>query len=248
MKNGHNVLNLNAGDYFQGTVWYSFFKAEIIGKFVPLLNHHAVALGNHEFDDGVEGLLPYLNLTSPLPILACNLDVSQEPRLQNKFKNSIILTVEDKRIAIIGYITPETIFSSSPGDTVSFTDEIVAIKEEIKRIKQSYDIDIFIGLGHSGILKDEEIARAIPELDIIVGGHSHTFLYTGTPPSNDIPVDKYPVVITHKDGSKTLVVQAFCFGKYLGKLDVEFDNEGNVAQFSGNPILLSQNIPEGTII
>ncbi|CAG2118853.1 unnamed protein product, partial [Medioppia subpectinata] len=103
--------------------------------------------------------------------------------------------------------------------------------------------DIIIGLGHSGFVRDVEIAKSVPEIDVIVGGHSHTLLYDGPKPSVEEVIDKYPTIINH-GSHQSLVLQAFAFGKYLGVIDVEFDAEGNVTRFEGKPILLDNSFPE----
>uniref|UniRef100_A0A667G026 5'-nucleotidase n=1 Tax=Lynx canadensis TaxID=61383 RepID=A0A667G026_LYNCA len=94
---------------------------------------------------------------------------------------------------------------------------------------------------------DKLIAQKVKGVDIVVGGHSNTFLYTGTPPSKEVPAGKYPFIVTSDDGRKVPVVQAYAFGKYLGYLKVEFDEKGNVIASHGNPILLNSSIVEGTI-
>ncbi|XP_054157632.1 5'-nucleotidase-like [Oppia nitens] len=248
----NNVLFLNGGDHFQGTVWYTIKKWQVVAQFVKLFKHDAMALGNHEFDDGVAGLLPFVkNVTNdendkPLPIVCANIVTSGE--LRQLVKPSIVVERVGKKIAIIGYITPDTKFLARPGSDVTFTDEIQSIRQEITRLKQNdntKDINIFIAVGHSGFEKDKEIAAQIPELDIVVGGHSNTFLYTGTPiPSIEKPEGEYPVVFDHQSNGKTLVVQAFAYGKYLGKLDVQFDENGIITGYSGNPILLDSKVPE----
>jgi 5'-nucleotidase len=207
-----------------------------------------MALGNHEFDDGVDGLVPFLTNMTDLPILSCNIDVSNEPKLKNLIKPSIIKEFEGRKIAIIGYITPDTKFLARPGNTVIFNDEIVSIRNEIKNLQTQYaeSLNIFIAVGHSGFEKDKEIAQKIEELDIVVGGHTNTFLFTGAkPPSIEIPEDKYPVMFDHGIKGKTLVVQAFAYGKYIGKLDTVFDEKGTIVEYNGNPILLDNSTAEG---
>jgi 5'-nucleotidase len=241
-------LFLNAGDHYQGTVWYTFQKWKVVAKFVKLMRHDAMALGNHEFDDGVDGLVPFIRNKTDLPILACNIDVSNEPKLKNLIKPSIIKKFEGRKVAIIGYILPDTRWLSRPGKTVVFNDEIVSIRNEIENLRTEHanSLNIFIAVGHSGIEKDKEIAAKIEDLDIVVGGHSNTFLFTGAkPPSIEKPYDRYPVVFDHGMKGKTLVVQASAFGKYIGKLDTVFDENGMIVKYSGNPILLDNSIAEG---
>lgn len=81
-------------------------------------------------------------------------------------------------------------------------------------------VEIIIALGHSGYDKDKEIARDCPLVDVVVGAHSHSFLYTGTPPDMDFVEGPYPTVIEQKSGKKVPVVQASAFSKYIGKLEL----------------------------
>lgn len=109
---------------------------------------------------------------------------------------------------------------------------------------ESQGIKIIIGLSHSGYVKDLEVAKSVPEVDVIVGGHSHSLLFSGPQPSVEEVVDTYPSVVKH-GSHQTLVLQAYAFGKYLGLIDLEFDSNGNVHRFEGQPILLDHSVPEG---
>lgn len=82
-------------------------------------------------------------------------------------------------------------------------------------------VDILIALGHSGIIKDRELAAGCPDIDLVIGGHSHTFLFSGEQPNIEKPEDKYPVMVTQTSGKVVPVVQAYAFTKYLGFLDLE---------------------------
>ncbi|CAG2122753.1 unnamed protein product, partial [Medioppia subpectinata] len=181
-KQPNNTLFLNAGDSFQGTVWYSLYKWRIVSHFTKLLKYDVMTVGNHEFDDGVDGYAPFLEATRhTIPTVCCNIDVSGEPKLVGKIKKSIVVEVDGRKIGIVGYLTPETTFLSNPGNTIKFMDEIQCLREEVRKLK-SDGIDIIIGLGHSGFVRDVEIAKSVPEIDVIVGGHSHTLLYDGPKP------------------------------------------------------------------
>jgi 5'-nucleotidase len=207
-----------------------------------------MALGNHEFDDGVDGLVPFIRNMTHLPIISCNIDASNEPKLKNLIKSSIIKEFEGTKIAIIGYTTPDTKFLSRPGETLTFNDEIDSIRNEINNLQTQYRqrLNIFIAVGHSGFEKDKEITAKIEDLDIVVGGLTNTFLFTDAkPPSIEKPYDRYPVVFDYGIKGKTLVVQAFAYGKYIGKLDTIFDENGTIIKYNGNPILLDNSIAEG---
>ena len=114
---------------------------------------------------------------------------------------------------------------------------------EAKRLYEKEGIRILIAVGHAGYEMDMEVAK-VPYVDVVVGGHTNTFLYKGMPPDHEIPEDEYPRVVTKEDGTKVPVVQAFAFGKYLGLLNLTFDTEGNLVDWSGNPILLNSKVPQ----
>ncbi|XP_055954715.1 snake venom 5'-nucleotidase [Patella vulgata] len=233
-----NTVLLDAGDQFQGTLWYYNYGGTIVAKFLNLLGYDAMSFGNHEFDDGVKGALSLVNNTD-IPILACNIDSSLEPELQGQFKNRTTIVINGRRIGVVGYITTETKQISRPG-RLMFIDEISAVREQVNQLINE-GVDIIIALGHAGISTDKRIAEEIDGVDVVIGGHTNTFLYTGQAPSNDEPEGEYPTVITQTSGRKVLVVQDYAFGKYLGFLQVTFDDNGEVTSWTGNPILLDNS-------
>lgn len=89
-------------------------------------------------------------------------------------------------------------------------------------------------------------ANAGSEVDVIVGSHSHTFLYTGdNPPGPDKPRGDYPTQITHASGHRVLIVQAGAYAKYVGNLTVFFDDDGNIVDFEGAPLYMGADVPQG---
>lgn len=115
---------------------------------------------------------------------------------------------------------------------------------------KEHGVDIIIVLSHCGLDVDYQIAKqTAPLIDVIVGGHSHTFMYTvkngETPPGPDVARDKYPAVVESEDGHKVLIVQASAFMKYVGDLIVYFDQDGRVVTWEGNPVFLDTNIEQG---
>ncbi|XP_034946724.1 protein 5NUC-like [Chelonus insularis] len=233
------VLFLNAGDTFQGTPWYNFYKWKVAAKFMNMLKPDAMTLGNHEFDDGIEGLLPFLkNVT--FPIVTSNLDLSGEPEIAALMERSIILNVAGRKIGIIGYLTSE------PGiipnmNTITILNEMKSIRKEISKL-QKKNVNIIIGLGHSGYDVDKKIAEEVDGLDLIIGGHSHSFLYSGFTPNKENPLGPYPTEIVKKDGRRVYVAQAYAFTKYLGHLKIIFDADGRIRKIKGRPILLDSKI------
>ncbi|KAL3883277.1 hypothetical protein ACJMK2_029560 [Sinanodonta woodiana] len=237
-----NVILLDAGDRFTGTLWFFKYKGFASAYFMKKLQYDAMCIGNHEFDLEVPGLANFLkNIT--IPVVSANLDVSDEPRLQGLFNKSVILNVNGTRIGIVGFITEETGSISEAGPTVKFLDPISIVQKEVQNL-QSAGITIIIGLSHAGYGNDQKIAREVDGLDVIVGGHTHSFLYSGPKPSNEEIEGPYPTIVNTNNGRKVLVVTAYAWSKYLGYLNVLFDDKGEVASWKGNPILLDKTVPE----
>eukprot|EP01134_Creolimax_fragrantissima_P002752 CFRG2752T1 len=237
-----NVLLLDAGDQFQGTLWFYVYEGQAAAHFMNDLQYDAEAFGNHEFDRGSEILGKFLD-TANHPLVACNIDASQDPYLAGKFVPYVILERSGRKIGIIGVTTPDTVTLASPSKETIFSDPFVAVPKAIEDIKaEDSSVNIFIVLGHYGYTHDLELAQAIPEIDVIVGGHSHSFLYSESEtPSKEVPLGEYPTVVSHDNGDKTLVVQAFQYAKYLGDIDIEFDDEGKALSWDNNPIVISGN-------
>ncbi|CAH0402703.1 unnamed protein product [Chilo suppressalis] len=243
-KEKPDSLLLNAGDSFQGTYWYTLLKWNVTQHFMNLLPHDAHAIGNHEFDDGPEGLAPYLSALKA-PVVAANMDSSKEPSLQGLYVPHVIVERQGRRIGIIGLITTDTAKLSSPGN-VMFTDPREATRREAQALNDK-GVDIIVLLSHCGLDIDKELARDYGQyIDIIVGGHSHSLLWNGPSPSNETVVGPYPVFIEPSANKKhkTLIVQASAFTKYMGNLSVYFDFRGDYVKWDGGPIFLDRSIDE----
>ncbi|SPP75342.1 protein 5NUC [Drosophila guanche] len=240
---GTPVFYLNAGDTYTGTAWFTIFKDKIASAFLNKLQPDAISLGNHEFDEKVEGLIPFLNEVN-FPVVTCNLDLRNVPELAatKHLVPSTILETQGARIGVIGYLTPDTKQLTLQSE-VEFYEEVVSINAEAEKLK-AQGINIIIALGHSGYLKDQEIAKNCPEVDIVIGGHTNTFLYNGAQPDVEHIDGPYPMVIKQKSGKEVPVVQAYAYTKYLGKIHVQFDAEGNLIEFDGSPILLNASVSQ----
>ncbi|XP_023948199.2 apyrase [Bicyclus anynana] len=244
LKEKPGALLLNAGDTFQGTYWYTLLKWNITQKFINLLPNDAHTIGNHEFDDGIEGLAPYLAALKA-PVVVANIDTSLEPSLAGLYQPHIVLKRRGRKIGIIGLITTETRTSSNP-EKVKFLDPIAVVQREAQ-ILTDKGVDIIIVLSHCGLEVDKKIASTVGEnIDVIVGGHSHSLLWNGKSPSNEYISGPYPVLVKtdSQPDHEVLIVTAACFTKYLGNLTVYFDQKGNLKEFSGEPVFLNRSIPE----
>jgi len=238
-KGSDAVLWINGGDFFQGTMWYTRFRWSMVAQMNAMLDFDAMTLGNHEFDDGEDGLIPFLkNLTCPLVVSNMAGDC---PKLKGLYKASHVVEKGGRKIGFVGYLTPDTLITANVPACLVLDDEVEALTKEVASLKAK-GVDIIIALGHAGYLMDQKVAREVPGIDIIVGAHSHSFLFTenGTstnPNSNRIEGD-YPTEVTSSEGDTVLIVQAFAFTKYLGHIKVNFSDAGRVESYHGAPILL----------
>ncbi|XP_076021623.1 snake venom 5'-nucleotidase-like [Genypterus blacodes] len=244
-----NVLLLDAGDQFQGTVWFNYYKGAEAAYFMNKLGYDAMAFGNHEFDNGVEGLIkPFLqNLNCTVLSANMKADKTLAPQISRYYQPYTILQVGSDQVAVVGYTTAETPFLSAPGPHLHFEDEVEALQIQVDKL-ETLGCNKIIALGHSGFDVDREIAKRVRGIDVVIGGHTNTFLYTGDPPSTEVPAGPYPYMVKSNDGRNVPVVQAFAFGKYLGYLKVTFDQGGNVISAVGNPILMDSSIPQDPAI
>ncbi|XP_053397598.1 snake venom 5'-nucleotidase-like [Mercenaria mercenaria] len=241
----NNVLLLDAGDQFMGTTWFNVYNGRATSYVMNKLGYSVMCLGNHEFDLGVEGLVKFLDNVT-FPVVSANTDVRNEPRLNGKFLKSVEITVGEETIGIVGYTSQETPQISQPGPTISFDNIFTTVREEVSALK-SRGINKIIALGHAGFNIDKQVA-AIDGIDLVVGGHTNTFLYNGKQPAREEIEGPYPVVADQAGGGKGLVVQAFTMGKYLGYLNITFDSNGVLEKYSGNPILLDTSVQENSEI
>lgn len=194
---------------------------------------------------GAKGLETYLNLTYGYPVVAANIDVSEEPGLlkQRSLKRSVVYRVNGRLIGIIGYVLPDTKLMAI-ANNITFNDEIKTIKREAGILKRG-GVKILIALGHSGHNMDKKIAAEVKDIDIVVGGHSNTFLWNGKEPDSEQPKGEYPVQVKQNVSSKVVpVVQAYAHTKYIGRLMVTFSKCGKVIRSCGQPLLLDNKIPQ----
>ncbi|XP_064489230.1 protein 5NUC-like isoform X2 [Ornithodoros turicata] len=240
-----NVLYLNAGDNYQGTAWYSILKYKPVAEVMEILRPNAMTLGAHEFDDGPKGLAPFLSaMRDKVPVVCCNVNFSLSPELKHlQVSKSVVLKVANTAVGVIGVITAETNLISEPAP-VFFEDDFECIRQEARRLRNT-GVKVLIALTQVGYQEDLRLASNISEISLVVGGHSHTFLYTGTKhPDEDIPQGPYPTVVSRTDGTNALVVTAFRYGKYLGHIDLLYDDKGDLKSWSGAPIFLDGSITE----
>ncbi len=203
-KNPDGTLLLSAGDMFQGTPVSNLFKGRSVTDVMNYLKFDGMAIGNHEFDWGMD-VLRQLAASSRFPYLSANIR-DERGRYLPGVKQYIIVERKKVKIAIIGMTTPAVPLITKPGRfrhmSVNRPEKI--LPQLIKRVKDEGAV-IIIVLSHLGLDADRDLAQKIPGIDIIVGGHSHKSL-------------ENPVVV-----GNTIIVQAGAYGLYLGVLKLKID-------------------------
>ena len=233
---GKNVLTLDAGDQFQGSLFYTTYKSAPIADFMNAIGFDAMAIGNHEFDDGPEELAKFIDALQ-FPMISGNTLAGLDSPVADKFKPYIVKEFGDEKVAVVSVLATDTDETSSPGDSILFADEIGYLKEAVKEI-EAEGIDKIVLLSHVGYAKDKEIAAAVDGIDVIVGGHSHTLLSS----TDEKAAGPYPTMVKNPAGTDVPIVQAYAYSKYLGDLTVVFDDSGVVKSATGEPKLLDASV------
>ncbi|MDD9718446.1 bifunctional metallophosphatase/5'-nucleotidase [Dinoroseobacter sp. PD6] len=235
---GGNVIVLDAGDQFQGSLMYTTYKGTVEAEFMEAIGFDVMAVGNHEFDDGPIKLAEFVDLVS-FPVISGNLDLTGEDLLRDKVGNSVVLEVGGERIGIVSALATDTVETSSPGPNVVFQNEIEALAQDVAELEAD-GVTKIIALTHVGLPKDLAIAEAVEGIDAVVGGHSHTLLSN----SDEKAAGPYPTMV-----GDTPVVQAYAYSKYVGHLQLTFDDAGNVTAATGDTILLDASVtPDAGIV
>ncbi len=208
---GQNVIVLDAGDQFQGSLMYTTYKGAAEAEFMEALGFDAMAVGNHEFDDGPQGLADFVDKVS-FPVISGNLDLSASTLLKGRVGNHVVLEVGGEKIGIVSALATDTVDTSSPGPNVVFQDEVDSLSADVAAL-EAEGVTKIIALTHVGLPKDLVIAEKVPGLDAVVGGHSHT-KFSNT----EEGAEPYPTMV-----GNVPVVQAYAYSKYLGHLVLTFD-------------------------
>lgn len=233
---GKNVLLLNAGDNFQGSLFYTTYKGAVEAEFLNLMKFDAMTVGNHEFDDSEDGLATFLDKVA-FPVVTANVAASASSKIGDRIKPFIVLDQGGQKIGIVGAVANDTAELSSPGPNVLIGDDVADITAAIGELKKE-GVNKIIALTHVGYPRDLAAIAKIPDVDVVVGGHTNTFLSN----TSDKAEGPYPTLVDNPGGYKVPVVQAAAYSKYLGNLKVVFDDAGVVKESSGEPVLIDSSI------
>jgi len=214
-----NVLLLDAGDIFQGTPYFNYWGGELEIKMMSMMGYDASTMGNHDFDNGVEGFAKQLKHAN-FPILNANYDFT-DTAMEGKSKPFQIYTKEGLKIGVFGVGIELTglVNATQYGATI-YQDPIKKATEMEQFLKYNQKCDLIICLSHLGYqykenkVSDIVLAQNTKHIDLIIGGHTHTFLPQPSP-------------IKNLGGKLTLVNQVGFAGINLGRVDFVFDNIKN---------------------
>ena len=235
----NSSLFLNAGDEFQGTLFYSYYGGEKIAETLNQLGFDGMTLGNHEFDGGDDELGEFLdNLT--FPIISANIK-SDHPILNRTIQPYHIY--EEYGIAVIGVTTETTPNIASPGDGTTFSDVTEAVQNAIDEIRETTNITRIAALTHIGYEEDQKLAESTTGLYLIMGGHSHTPLGTGEDEEGS-----YPTIVRNAEDEEVFIVTAYRWGEYLGYIDVTYDAKGKILEYHGGPIHLTNETEQNATL
>ncbi len=240
-KQNENTFVLDGGDFSMGTLYQSVFSEKALElRLLGLMGYQATTIGNHEFDYRSDGLAKMLDAAKasndPLPIIVqsnINWEASQgeytemlHKSMENYgVKKYAIIQAGDLKAAVFGLMGKEAA-SYAPTSGLIFDDIVESSKEIVNEIKKNENVDLIIALSHSGTnsdpksSEDEILAKEVPEIDVIISGHSHTYMDN-------------PILI-----GDTAVVSAGEYGRFVGnlKLSKKENNRWKVDQFTPIPV------------
>lgn len=268
-----NVFLLDAGDIFQGTLYFNLYNGAADKSFYNQIGYDAVAVGNHEFDKGQTVLRdfllgkvtdPYPNPAANFPMVSANIVVDPTAELAaalaptdiavpGKLGKRLIITRGGKKVGIFGLTPTDTGILSNPGAGVTFAQNIIPIAQAQVDALKGDGADYIIGLTHVGYDVDQQLAAGVRGINVIVGGHSHTPLLPDVNPPSPVGVTSqgpYPTIVKDPDNKDVIITTDWEWGKWLGDITVGFDENGVVSVISGviHPVWAEVVPPSRTLL
>ena len=218
-KENPNVLLLDAGDIFQGTPYFNYYGGELEFKLMSMMKYDIATIGNHDFDNSIEGLYNQLPNAS-FEFVNANYDF-KNTILYGHVKPYKIVRKDGIKVGVFGIgIELEGLVDKKNYKETVYHDPVSVSQDMARILKQEEKCDLVICLSHIGYqyknepdkISDVRLATLTKDIDLIIGGHTHTFL------------DK-PTIIKNADGKDVLVNQVGCYGVNLGRIDFYFDSD-----------------------
>lgn len=208
-----NVLILDGGDFSMGSSHFAVYKGDVEIELMNVLGYDAVCVGNHELDRGQEELAHRFS-NAKFEVLCANFDFTESP-LKGHVKPYTIVQKGGKKIAIIGLMLNMRSFSLNKNTkNLTYMNATDVLNRLAKELKEEQKCDLVIALSHCGLYtgregnpSDEQIAPLTEHVDIIVGGHSHTYM-------------EEMLTVKNKVGKDVIIVQDGAMGEYIGRLDL----------------------------
>lgn len=227
-----NVLLLDAGDIFQGTPYFNLYKGEPEIKLMSAMKYDAATMGNHDFDAGADGFAKQL-IHANFPILTANYDFTQTP-LEGKTQPFTIIKKGKIKIGIFGLgIELKGLVPDDAYGHTKYLEPIQMANSVAEKLKKREHCDMVICLSHLGYsysfrkVSDMILAKETEHIDLIIGGHTHTFL-------------DQPTVMKNKVGKEIVINQVGWAGIRLGRLDYSFDNNKNANLMNAHSVILGK--------
>ena len=202
------VLLVDAGDFVQGTPYFTLFGGDVETAGLNMLGYEVGTIGNHEFDNGLlalDSILSKLNY----PIVCANYDFSKtNTKLSKRVKPYVIIKKNGLKIGVIGVgVDPDGLIAKDKYEGMTYTPPMEIANKYAKKLRKQCDVVVL--LSHIGINDDLDIAQQSEDIDLIIGGHSHTYL-------------SEPKVVKNKKDKDVIVTQAGKNGEFLGKVKIDF--------------------------
>jgi len=220
-KENPNTLLIDAGDVFQGTPYFNFYKGEVEYKSMSLIGYDVVTLGNHDFDNGVDALAAAMKFAN-FDFVSCNYDVRGTP-LESRVKRYVVRTVGGVRVGLFGMgVSPDNLITPQNFKGVTYNDPVKAAREVVATLRGAERCTLVVGMSHLGYypnmtqggVGDSQVAAQVDGIDFIASGHTHTFM-------------KEPVITKTPSGGNTIIFQVGRSGIYVGRVDFKM-REGKV--------------------
>ena len=232
-----HVLLFDAGDIFQGTPYFNLYKGEPEIKAMSLMKYDATAIGNHDFDAGLDNLATQLTNNATFPMLVANYDFSGTP-MEYKYQPYKIFKKGKIKAGVFGVgIEMAGLVSETLSGNTKYLDPVSKANEVANTLKKEKNCDFVICLSHLGNaysdnkVSDKRLATETENVDLIIGGHTHTFLQA-------------PIVYKNKKGEDVLVNQVGWAGINLGRLDFDFTKISNKKLSKASSITVTKKTEE----
>lgn len=220
-KENPNTLLFDAGDIFQGTPYFNYYGGELEFKLMSMLKYDLATIGNHDFDNGIDGLYAQLP-HAKFEFISANYNFSNTI-MDTHVRPYKIFIVDGIKIGVFGLgIKLDGLVNKNMYKETVYLDPIETVKDMTRILKENEHCDLIICLSHIGYeyksekISDLKLAKATKDIDLIIGGHTHTFL-------------PKPTVVKNIEGKDVLVNQVGCYGINLGRIDFYFDTDKSKA-------------------